>query len=668
MCLTCSRITGWIGSGGAHETLGRESFWPVALDCVDVAAFPAVAFSQGRPDIIWVRGGHSDSVNSVAYSPDSQLLVSGSSDRTIKIWRRDGTFIKSLAIPYDSNGQLTDVRSVAISPDGTLIAAGVEQYDASTQTEFGAVQIWRISDGQLVRNFTGYAAVVNSVAFSPDGQYVASGSGDRSVKVWRLADGTVVSSRSDHAQSVNSVAFSPNGQWLASGSDDDTAKLYRTSNWGLVQTFTGHTNDVLSVAFSPDSKRLATGSWDGTVRLWSVTNASEPLSLMHGSNVFCVAFSPDGKLLASGAWDRSIKLWDSKRGVLVDTLLGHSASVLTLAFTPDSQMLASGSWSPEFAIKVWGPPSQRPEGPTARNGLSPLNQLLFTVTNHSSSIHELIFTPNDKLISGADTTARFWEGLNGRFLRMISAATSVTTMAVSPDGQVIALPGANHTVKIYHTADGTLVQTLVGHTQDITGLAFSHDGSLLASGAFFDGNNDVIKLWNVSNWTLVRELSGPFLFGPFIAINFSANDAFVSASCEGVPAVWHVSDGSFIRTFTPGGLTRFSPDGTLLVVGTNPIRVYRASDWGQVASLSDQNQALAFTPDGHYLAVAGRSQIQFWRVSDWTLQLFYGQELGYAGFGVTSLAFSADATRFAYGRMDAVVAVATNPFPSTGSH
>jgi WD40 repeat protein len=268
-----------------------------------------------------------------------------------------------------------------------------------------------------------------------------------------------------------------------------------------------------------------------------------------------------------------------------------------------------------------------------------------------------------RVISGADTTARFWDALNGRFLRTINAMTSVGTMALSPNGQLLALPGANRTVKIYRTSDGALLQTLVGRTQDVTGLAFSHDGTLLASGAFFDGTHDVIKLWNVSNWMLLRELSGPFLFGPFDAINFSADDALISATCEGVPAVWNVADGSFVRTLPPGGLTRFAPDGTLLAVGTNPIRIYRTSDWLQIASLSDQNQALAFTPNGHYLAVAGRSQIQFWRVADWTLQLFYDEELGYTGFGVTSLAFSSDASRFAYGRMDAVVAVATNPLP-----
>ena len=103
---------------------------------------------------------------------------------------------------------------------------------------------------------------------------------------------------------MNAVAFSPAGQWLASGSNDDTAKLYRTSDWGLVHTFTGHMNDVLSVAFSPDSNRLATGSWDSTVRVWNVTNATPAVVANAWAEMFSVSPSRvTVRLLASGAWD-----------------------------------------------------------------------------------------------------------------------------------------------------------------------------------------------------------------------------------------------------------------------------------------------------------------------------------------------------------------------------
>jgi WD40 repeat protein len=220
----------------------RRSRWRLIASAL-LTVLPTVAFSQGRPGIVWASGGHSDSVNSVAYSPDGQLLVSGSSDRTIKLWRQDGTFIKSLSIPYNINAQLTDVRSVAVSPDGKLLAVGLRLFNGVSHTYTGAVEVWRISDSVLVQTLAGYgsgditATGVNSVAFSPDGQYLASGSWDRLVKVWRVANGTLVISRSDHTQKVNAVAFSPDGQRLASASDDMTAKLYRTSDWGVERTF-----------------------------------------------------------------------------------------------------------------------------------------------------------------------------------------------------------------------------------------------------------------------------------------------------------------------------------------------------------------------------------------------------------------------------------------------
>ena len=199
------------------KRLGENRFggWRLIASIL-LTTLPAVALSQGRPDIIWAKGGHSYSVNSVTYSPDSQWLVSGSSDRTVKIWRRDGTFIRTLTIPFDINHQLFDALSVAISPDSTLIAAGVQQTIGGGQFT-SAVHIWRISDGQLVQTFTGYAVGditntgVTSVAFSPDGQYLASGSKDRSVKVWRMSNGN------PGQQSFRSYAAGERGRLLSWG-------------------------------------------------------------------------------------------------------------------------------------------------------------------------------------------------------------------------------------------------------------------------------------------------------------------------------------------------------------------------------------------------------------------------------------------------------------------
>jgi WD40 repeat protein len=136
--------------------LSKNRFWCWYLITILLTLPPAIAFSQGRPPIIWAKGGHSRAVNSVAYSPDGQLLVSGSSDLTIKLWRPDGTFIRSLSAPYDIAAQVFDVRSGAVSPDGKLLAVGVQLLNGVSHNMTGGVQIWRISDGLLVQTLNGY--------------------------------------------------------------------------------------------------------------------------------------------------------------------------------------------------------------------------------------------------------------------------------------------------------------------------------------------------------------------------------------------------------------------------------------------------------------------------------------------------------------------------------
>ena len=276
--------------------------------------------------------GHKNWVNSVAFSPNSHLLASGSDDNTIKLWQlQDGgaQLLKTLT------GHKYYVYSVAFSPNGQLLASG-----SSDST----VKLWQVQDGALLKTLTGHQHSVTSVAFSPNGQLLASGSRDSTIKLWRVSDGALLKTLTGHQDKVFSVAFSPNSHLLASGSDDNTIKLWRVSDGALRKTLTGHKGKVYSVAFSPNGQLLASGSWDNTIKLWQVQDGALLKTLTgHKSWARSVAFSPNGQLLASGSWDNTIKLWQVQDGALLGTLTGHQDSVRSVAFSPNGQLLASGS-------------------------------------------------------------------------------------------------------------------------------------------------------------------------------------------------------------------------------------------------------------------------------------------------------------------------------------
>jgi WD40 repeat protein/predicted Ser/Thr protein kinase len=356
----------------------------------------------------------------------------------------------------------------AISPDGEILASAVKN----------SINLFELRTGQYIRTLSGHSHWVNSVAFSPDGQVIASGSWDNSIKLWQVQTGRKLRTLSGHASSVNSVAFSPDGQVIASGGSDNSIKLWQVQTGRELRTLSGHASSVYSVAFSPDGQVIASGGSDNSIKLWQVQTGRELRTLSgHASSVYSVAFSPDGQVIASGSSDNSIKLWQLQTGRELRTLSGHASSVYSVAFSPDGQVIASGSR--DNSIKLW-------QVQTGRE--------LRTLSGHASSVYSVAFSPDGQVIASGsrDNSIKLWQVQTGRELRTLSGhASSVNSVAFSPDGQVIASGSNDKTIKLWQVQTGRELRTLSGHASSVNSVAFSPDGQFIASG---DGDGN-IKFW-----------------------------------------------------------------------------------------------------------------------------------------------------------------------------
>lgn len=285
--------------------------------------------------------GHSSDVNSVTFSPDGQMLVTGSDDRTIKLWNlTTKQEIRTLV------GHSSYIYAIAISPDGQIIASG--SVDKT-------IKLWNLNTGKEIRTLIGHSNSVASVAFSPDGKLLASSSLDKTIKLWNLETNKEIRTLTGHSQAVASVAFSPDGLTLASGSYDKTIKLWNLNTGKEIRTLTGHLDLVSSIAFSPDGQQLASASKDKTIKLWNLNTGKQIHTLTgHDDKVTSVAYIPfsDSVIMASGSNDNTIKLWDTATGQEIRTLKKDSGYVYAIAISPDGRTLASGG-SADNIIKIW---------------------------------------------------------------------------------------------------------------------------------------------------------------------------------------------------------------------------------------------------------------------------------------------------------------------------
>ncbi|VXD23202.1 AAA-like domain-containing protein [Planktothrix paucivesiculata] len=282
-----------------------------------------------KHNLLKLLTGHQNTIWDVATSRDGQLIASTSVDQTLKLWRSDGTLLQTLK---DSGSPV--FRSVVFSQDSQILVTGSLNQK---------VQLWDISNPEtskikLLKTLVGHQAPINALAISPDGKMIASGD-HKTIKIWNF-EGKLLHSFPAHNEIIWKLAFSNDGQFLASASADRTAKIWQLEGQ-LVATLP-HNSSVWGVAFSPQNNFVVTSSRDDTLKFWQLDGILINSISGEGKGFNRLAISPDGQTIATAGVDTNVKLW-SATGDLLATLPGHQRMVFSVAFTADGNSLVSGS-------------------------------------------------------------------------------------------------------------------------------------------------------------------------------------------------------------------------------------------------------------------------------------------------------------------------------------
>jgi WD40 repeat protein/serine/threonine protein kinase len=444
----------------------------------------------------------------------------------------------------------------------------------------------------------GHSMPVRSVAYSPDGTRIATGSDDSTIKLWDADNGQEICTLSPNQGRVFEVVFSPDGKRIASAGSDNTIKIQDVQSGNIVATLKGHDNYIKAVAFSRDGKQLVSIGFDATVKRWNADTWQEVSTFRIGESVVDVAFSPDGTRIVS-CMNHGIHLWDATTG---QELSRRDNAVMwphSVAFSPDGMKIAAAGYG---VITLWN---------------VELTQKLWTGDGKMGWVRNLSFSPDGARIASTgdiDILLGVWDVGSGlQITPLVGHTGRVFGFAFNPDGTRLASVSADKTLRLWDAQTGEKTMSIRAHSTKVHGLAFSNDGARLASVS----NDGAFKLWNVETYQETVVLNGVDP-RPLEArsVAFSPNDKYVAfGGADQSVRLIDGKTGTELKSLHGHeswicGIA-FSPDSKRVVSGGDDqtVRIWDIDSGEEIATLkghSGRVHSVSFSPDGTYVLSASQ--------------------------------------------------------------
>ncbi len=653
--------------------------------------WPLKIYNPQTGEMIRSAKGHTRMITAVMYSPDSSFLVSGSKDRSIKVWDAESGALRTMI-----GGGENVVTQTAYSPGGKTLAQIVKSADYLRQKYKTQIRIWDAESGALLHTIDGpdtftasltfspdgdsFAFTVPSahavwvcsaregkalrtirdpkfgvsiVKYSPDGKILASGNTVGALQLWNLETGKHLRTMRGHTDPIRFIAFSRDSRIAATGGERDGAVYLWNLNTGEnLHTLQGHAANAFPAGFSMDSKRLVTFSEDNVVRVWSVDSGAQSNSFGEGeAPVWAYDYSPERKEIALAYKESSgVSLWSVEKEAVVQTLEGHTEQVESLTYSPDGRLLVSAGGD---AARIWNLDT---------------GETLHMPVGQDDWAEDISFFPNNDTIAtrGAESSVSLWSADSGEFLRAVPENVGrIYAMAFAPDGETFAsLSNPNHyygnnliggNIDIWSARSGARLRTIQGHTSDRWSVDFSPDGKAVVSA----GTGGVLSIQDANTGETIHEIDGNTWI--ISSVRYSPDGkTLISVGGAGIQ-IWDAQTGQLIEKLaerSSSGFLAFSPDGSMMATGgtkeEGQVCIWDMNARKLILSIAknmEEIESAAFSPDGKWIATGGEDSA----LCVWSVETGVSVHTPKAHLGdVLSVAFSPDGERIATGCMDGV--------------